>query len=133
MKFGEKVRKLRRERGLIQQELADILGVSVRTIKNYESGNSYPKKRDIYKKLADYFNVNINYFLTEDENFIIQANNQYGYHGSIQAQELVQSASALFAGGSLSEEDKDAVMRALQDAYWDAKKENKKYNSNKKG
>ena len=32
--------------------------------------------------------------------------------------------SALFAGGELSENEKDAVMRTLQDAYWIAKERN---------
>ena len=39
------------------------------------------------------------------------------------AERLVQQAGVLFAGGRLSEEDKDAVMRALQDAYWQARQE----------
>ena len=38
---------------------------------------------------------------------------------------MVAGVSALFAGGELSENDKDAVMRALQDAYWMAKERNK--------
>ena len=38
-----------------------------------------------------------------------------------QAQELIDGMSGLFAGGSLSEQDKDAVMKALQDIYWESK------------
>ena len=33
----------------------------------------------------------------------------------------------MFAGGELDEEEKDAIMAALNRAYWDAKEENKKY------
>ena len=44
--------------------------------------------------------------------------------GMRDAEELVAGVSALFAGGELSENDKDAVMRALQDAYWMAKERN---------
>ena len=40
------------------------------------------------------------------------------------AETLSADVSALFAGGELSEEAKDAVMRALQDAYWMAKERN---------
>ncbi len=32
--------------------------------------------------------------------------------------------SGLFAGGTLSEQDKDAVMKALQDIYWESKARN---------
>ena len=44
-----------------------------------------------------------------------------------QAKELVAEVSGLFAGGELEDDDKDAVLRAIMDAYWDAKNENKKY------
>lgn len=32
--------------------------------------------------------------------------------------------SALYAGGDLSDEDKDAVMKALQEIYWQSKARN---------
>lgn len=32
--------------------------------------------------------------------------------------------SGLFAGGTLSDQDKDAVMKALQDIYWESKARN---------
>lgn len=44
--------------------------------------------------------------------------------GAKQVEELVTGISALFASGEISEEDKDAVMRTLQDAYWVAKERN---------
>ncbi|MCH5272910.1 MAG: transcriptional regulator, partial [Lachnospiraceae bacterium] len=62
--------------------------------------------------------------LSEDEEFVLQAQQSYGYKGARDAEELVSDISALFAGGELSENEKDAVMRALQDAYWIAKERN---------
>lgn len=53
MKFCDKVKKERREKGLTQQQFADMLGVSLRTITNYEKGESYPKQREIYGKMAE--------------------------------------------------------------------------------
>lgn len=41
MKFCDKVKKERRAKGLTQQQFADMLGVSLRTITNYEKGESY--------------------------------------------------------------------------------------------
>lgn len=44
MKFCEKLKEARTKAGLKQEELAKALGVSFRTISNYESGERYPKK-----------------------------------------------------------------------------------------
>ncbi len=131
MKFCDKVKNLRKEIGISQELLAEKIGVSKRTVQNYETADMYPKSREIYKKLADTFSVDVNYLLTEDEKFISEAKNRYGRSGEIDAKELVGSISALFSGGQLPEEDKDAVMRAISDAYWTAKEENKKYASRK--
>jgi len=127
MKFGEKLRDLRKEKNMTQTELAKEIGVSLRTIISYENNNSYPKKRDVYSKLATFFNIDINYLLTEDEEFITTAKTKYGNRGARQAKDLVAEVGGLFAGGELSEADKDAIMRSLQQAYWDAKEDNKKY------
>lgn len=127
MKFAQKLRKERKKMGWTQQELADALDVSLRTITNYETGARYPKQRQLYYDMAEIFGVNVNYLLTEDESFVVQAGMQYGTRGAEQAQTLVRQVSGLFSGGELSETDKDAVMQALQQAYWDAKRENCKY------
>jgi len=50
-----------------------------------------------------------------------------------QATALVSELSGLFAGGELTEEDRDAVMQSLQEAYWLAKKENRKYGRKEQG
>ena len=63
MKFCDKVKKERRAKGLTQQQFADMLGVSLRTITNYEKGESYPKQREIYGKMAEILGVDINYLL----------------------------------------------------------------------
>lgn len=127
MKFGEKVRALRLEKGMTQRDLADMIGVSLRTVISYEKGDSYPKKREVYRLLSEIFGVSMNYLLTESEQFIAEAGEVYGYRGHQQARKLVEDVGGLFAGGELDEDDKDAVLQAIMTAYWDAKRENKKY------
>ena len=122
MKFSEKIKALRTHSNMTQQDLAKKLNVTLRTIANYESGVSYPKRRETYSELADVLNVNTNYLLTEDEEFIISASEQYGKNGAKQAKLLVSELMALFSGGNLDEEDKDEMMKSLQDAYWISKK-----------
>ena len=131
MKFSEKIREERIKNNLTQQQLADTLGVSLRTITSYETQDKYPRKREIYIKLSEIFEIDINYLLTEDEEFTIKAHEKYGPRGAKQADDLINQMGALFAGGKLSDTDKDAVMRAMQEIYWDAKEENKKYTPKK--
>ncbi len=131
MKFSEKLRQARINAGLTQSQLASELGVSLRTVTNYETGDRYPKKRELYKKMAEVLGVEVNYLLTEDEDFIADAGEKYGAKGARQAQELLSEVTGLFAGGCLAQEDMDEMMRAIQDAYWIAKEKNRKYSPKK--
>ena len=47
------------------------------------------------------------------------------------ASSAIAELAGMFAGGELSDADKDAVMLALQKAYWDCKEDNKKYTPKK--
>ena len=127
MKFCDKIKTLRKQKNISQEELAKMIGVSKRTVQNYETADMYPKSREVYYKIADALDSDVNYLLTEGEEFILGAGEKYGRAGEMDAMELVGSLSALFAGGKMPEEDKDAVMRAISDAYWTAKENNKKY------
>lgn len=124
MTFGEKFKAERLKKNLTQQDVADALGINRRMITRYENGLSFPRTKDAYRKIADFFGVGVNYLLTEDEDFVVSASEQYGTRGMKQAQELIDGMSGLFAGGTLSEQDKDAVMKALQDIYWESKARN---------
>lgn len=107
-----------------QKEVADGLGINRRIITRYENGICFPRTKEAYKKIADFFGVNVNYLLTEDDEFVVRASEQYGPHSMKQAQELIDGMSGLFAGGTLSEQDKDTVMKALQDICWESKARN---------
>ena len=51
-----------------QGELAAAIGVSLRTVQNYgRKSGMHPKQRDLYYRLAEVLNVDVNYLLTEDE------------------------------------------------------------------
>ena len=131
MNFGEKVKLLRKRAHMSQAALAAELGVSTRTVQSYEKGQSYPKQRAIYAKLAALFNVEQNYLLTESEAFAVSANEQYGSRGKREAKELLVELTGLFAGGEMSEEDMDALMYEVQKAYIEAKEANRRFSPKK--
>jgi len=131
MKFGEKLKALRLERNLSQKALADLTGITVRTIQNYETTDMLPKKRDTYDMLAKVLAVDVSELMGESEDFILNAGEQYGSRGARQAQAILDQVNGLYAGGELSEEDMDAFNRALQEAYWEAKAINQKFTPKK--
>lgn len=131
MKLADKLVKLRQEQNVSQDAVAKAIGISRRNYIAYEKEGRYPRNREIYAALAQFFGVDTNYLLTEDESFVTTASEQFGTRGKRQAEELVAELSGMFAGGELSDADKDAVMIALQKAYFDCKEDNKKYTPKK--
>ena len=53
MKFGEKVRDLRKKHSLTQDELAQCLGINKRTIIGWERDGRYPRSIEMLEKMAD--------------------------------------------------------------------------------
>lgn len=131
MKFAEKLKKLRSEKGLTQQDVATAAGITKRTYASYETDGRYPRDREVYGKLAAVLGCETNYLMTEDEEFISTVAEQYGSRGKKQAEELVNELAGMFAGGELSDDDMDGVMIALQKAYFKCKEDNKKYTPKK--
>lgn len=121
MKFGEKLKEQRNKRKLLQDDVATAVGITKWTLANYEKGKSHPQDRSVYFRLAEFFQVDVNYFLTEDEEFITEAAQKYGRKGQAQAEAVLEQAAALFAGGELSEEEQIAFLRDIQGLFLDSK------------
>jgi transcriptional regulator with XRE-family HTH domain len=64
--LGVKLKKLRKERQLTQEKLSGKLGLSPRYIGKIESGILKPSM-DVYRKLADFFQVPVEYLVSENE------------------------------------------------------------------
>ncbi len=65
MTFGEKIKKIRNEKGLSQQELGKILGIRQQTVAQYEKA-PYTPKYDTVRRIAKALDCPIN-ALVEDE------------------------------------------------------------------
>ena len=126
MELKDRIAGIRKFKGLTQAELAEKIGMTTRAVQNYESGNRIPKAA-ILEKIAEALGVTTDELASEDDKFIIEATEQYGSRGKADAMRVIEQASALFAGGDITEEDKTYVMEALQEAYWRAKIKNKRH------
>lgn len=61
-KFSQVIKNLRKEKGLTQQELANIVGITATGVSYWESGNAVPNTETL-NKLANYFGVTVNFLL----------------------------------------------------------------------
>ena len=58
MAFGNNIKKLREEKNLTQQQLADATGISVRTIISIEKGRQFPTLLSAMR-IAHYFSLSV--------------------------------------------------------------------------
>lgn len=131
MSFGEKIRAFRDEKNLTQPEFAKMIGVSVKTLVHYEAGDRYPRDIEVYRKIAAVMDCDYNYLMGDGEDFLSRVYSEHGKRELDKVKLLTEGVSSLFAGGELSDDDKDIAFEAITRAYWKAKKENKKYGRKK--
>jgi len=133
--FADKVKDARISLGMSQIQLAQEIGVSSRSVQAYESGEKKPRQT-MMAKLAKALKVSIK-FLSDDEcedpvadiekdNYIEEARERYGAKGARDMDQLLADNAALFAGGELSQDQKDAFFQAVMTAYVTCKEEAKK-------
>lgn len=130
MKFNERLKKYREEKGLTQAQLSELAGITTRQIQNYEGGKARPRL-DAAEKIAKALNITTDELLGNADMLVAQAAEKYGVRGAKQAQQLTDELTGLFTGGDLAEEDMELMMKAIQDAYWIAKEKNKKFTPKK--
>ena len=63
MNMGERIRELRKEKGVTQEELGKIIGVRQSAIRKYESGMVENIPRISIQKMADFFDVSPAYLM----------------------------------------------------------------------
>ena len=135
MTFSEKVKTARLELGLTQTQLAEKVDISLRTVTAYEKGKKSPRAGTMLR-LAKALGVSVKFLSNDDcenplediekDGFIEEARELYGSKGARDISSLLDENQALFAGGELSEEQKDEFFQAIMAAYLTCKEEAKK-------
>jgi len=123
--FAEKVIRARKNKGLTQEALAELCGVTKRTVASYETDGRLPHYRNL-KRLADTLGVTVTYLkdetaadmiLSPEEIYIDRLRSLYGVEMASEVQDLLTKSASLFAGGKLDQEAKDQYFLALTNAY----------------
>lgn len=118
--FAETLKELRRSHGLTQAELAKRIGVSTRTLQNYELGVCLPKSPATAKCIAAYFQVPLQSLVRSDD-FYRSADLEEDTADREARRErdrqelyrLMQELTALFARGTLSSSDRELFLDAM--------------------
>lgn len=130
VEIGDKIRTARKKAGITQKELAGLIHVTPRCIQYYEANIRKPQSTETIIKLAAALRVDVSYLLSDNElqlmrdneMFLGEAEQKFGKTGKAQAKSIIESTQALFAGGELDEEDKEAFFQAITELYFDSKK-----------
>ena len=67
MILNERLKKLRAEKNVTQQKVADVLGVTVGNVQKFEYGTARPKLDNVIK-IADFFDVSLDYLVGRTDN-----------------------------------------------------------------
>ncbi|HOQ17628.1 MAG: helix-turn-helix transcriptional regulator [Epulopiscium sp.] len=124
--FGDRLRELRIERGMTQEELAREFNTGKASISHYESNRRLPNANNI-NLFAEFFNVSIDYimgksdvrnpYITREQLVIsplsIKDKNQY--------QTFIEQIQLFFMDEEIPEEDKEALFKDISKLFWEAK------------
>ena len=73
---GERLQRIRKEKGLKQRDLAKALGIQTSMISRYETNRDDPSDR-VKKLIAQYLNVSLDYFLDIVDSPVPHYNEKY--------------------------------------------------------
>ena len=111
--YGERLLKARKKKELTREELGKLCGITGRTIQNYELGHVTPNRIDVSQRLADVLDISVDYLIygEKEETELTEEDKK----------KILAHASALFAGGKLSDEEQLAFIYELQTLYMKAR------------
>ena len=122
MKFGEKLRTLRKDQNLSQTELAKRLHVSRRTICCWENEGRFPKERHLLDSLAEILDCPVEYLISEQPGIVSDVYEKFGNQRSYISKNLLLDVEAYFTSSYISQDEKDTFMFAIHEAYIKSRK-----------
>lgn len=135
--IGERIKQLRKEHDLTQEQFGNLFGVVKSTVSMYESNKSIPDD-EMKKKIAEYFNVSLDWLMgrTDIRNPYIPEEYAQKYKVTkrdlMQYEDFIEQAGIFFMNDEVAEEDKEKLFRDISELFWKAKEMNKKKYGRKK-
>lgn len=115
LRFGERLRYLRKGRGLQQGELGELFGLSPSAIGSYERGLREPSYRHLIA-FAEYFKVSTDYLLgTTEERMTLD---EYISQDTLDLFELLSKNNLSVNGYNLTNLDKRRLSDVVVGLFW---------------
>ena len=127
--FGEKIKLLRKQNNITQTQLAELTGVSLRTIINYEKYNKKPKQPEMYELLAKALNTEISELKNTKGDYVSITKKKLAKTSQTPVEFLSSEINRIFASDEVSDEDKLTLLLNVEKSFW---KHNLKRKTNKK-
>lgn len=124
--FAETLKDLRKQYGMTQRELAAVLGVTLRTVQNYEAGKQVPKNEAVLSRISSYFGIPVRSLVSSDDFYRIlrtEARQELTKDERTELYQILHKLTALFAGGSLSRSDKELFLEAIRELLTESEEE----------
>lgn len=78
-----RIKELRKAKGVTVKELAETLGIAQSMLTNYENGSSTPRDQSVWEKLSEYFGVSVSYLMGLTNTLVFSQNWDKGWHPEI--------------------------------------------------
>ncbi|MCH5195190.1 MAG: helix-turn-helix transcriptional regulator [Oscillospiraceae bacterium] len=130
MKLSEKLEYLLTRKRISKTEFAKSVGITYRAFNYYITENRRPRK-DILKRMADELGVTAEFLSDDNADLELSADEKFiktlldSGKTSAGAIKFLEESKGLFAGNSISDEDKEFLIRTLNEIYLDSRKNNK--------
>ena len=113
--FGDRLRELRRERGMQQRELGELYNLSSSAIGSYERNLREPTL-ELLLQLSEYFGVSVDYLLCRTEERLTAK--EYKEKDSYELAEFMSGHTITVGGVVVSPADKRRICDMATGLFW---------------
>lgn len=106
--LGTKLKKLRKDRNLKQDDIAELFGITKGSISNWENDRRSPNIQQL-QRLADFYGVSMDYFNDETKQI------------KIEVEDVLYKAKDLLINNNVSQQDKERLFDEIMKLYLEQK------------
>jgi transcriptional regulator with XRE-family HTH domain len=133
MTLGDRIRILREEKGLSQDELAIAAKTTKTTVSRYENNLRQPRV-DILSRIAEALDANVDLLNSsrDPEQALFDLDIEVT-EDKDQYDKFMERANTFFMNDEVAEEDKETFFRDISNLYWHSREKNRQKDNENKG